>query len=227
LIGAVALFIGTAGLAGAHEHREVADGQYEMTIGFLNEPAIVEEPNGLDLRVAKVAADEHETEGTPAAGEEDEHAGEPVEGLQDTLQAEVTHAGQTMPLTLRAAFSEPGAYKADFIPTAEGTYTFHIFGTIEGIQIDESFTSGPDTFSEVASRSTMNFPATDGGDSAASAAVEDAQDSADSAQTLAIIGIIAGVLGLAAGVAGVMLARNARTAAAPATAARPADGVDY
>ncbi len=41
---------GSAITAIAHEHREVADGQYELTVGFLNEPAFVNQQNGLDLR---------------------------------------------------------------------------------------------------------------------------------------------------------------------------------
>jgi len=190
------LLLTLATTASAHEHREV--GEYELTVGFTTEPALINEPNGLSLAVQT---------GT-------EENGPPVEGLQETLGAEITYAGETMPLELRASFGEPGSYTADIFPTAEGAYTFRIFGTIEGMEIDESFTSGPETFDEVMSTSAIAFPAveasTDGGETATSETSE-AQDTADSAQTLAIIGIIAGVLGLAAGVAGAMMAMNARS----------------
>ncbi|RIK39069.1 MAG: hypothetical protein DCC58_15850, partial [Chloroflexi bacterium] len=99
----------TAGLASAHEHRHVADDKYEMVVGFLTEPAVQNQVNGLDLRVAM--HDEH-------AGEDDE--GIPVEGLQNTLQAEVTFGGQTRQLELEPAFNAPGRYRAYFIPTAPG-----------------------------------------------------------------------------------------------------------
>ncbi len=191
---ATTLLLVLATSASAHEHREV--GEYEFTVGFMSEPALVNEPNGLSLAVQLGHGDD----------------GTPVEGLHETLEAEITYAGETQPLELRARFGQPGSYTADVFPTAEGTYTFRIFGTIEGMEIDESFTGGPDTFSEVESTNAIAFPASESGlDEGGSSAVTEAQDAADSAQTLAIIGIIAGVLGLAAGAAGVMMAMNART----------------
>lgn len=182
----------------AHERRAVGD--YEIVIGFLNEPAIVEEPNGLDLRVSR------------GSGE----AAEPVEGLAETLQAEVIYGGQSMPLELRPAFGQPGAYRSDFIPTAEGAYTFHITGQIEGMEIDETFTSGPDTFSEVASRAAMSFPNEVAAVGEVAAEVSDAADSADSAQTLAIVALVVAVLGLLVGVAAFVLSRRG-AAREPAT----------
>lgn len=193
----VVLLLGLAATASAHEHREV--GEYELTVGFAEEPALINEPNGLSLDVQLGHSDD----------------GTPVEGLQETLDAEITYAGETKNLELRARFGQPGAYIADVFPTAEGAYTFRIFGTIEGIEIDESFTSGPETFSEVVSTSDIAFPATEGGtDDGGSNAASKAQDTADSARTLAIVGIIASVLGLAAGLAGAMMAMNARSARA-------------
>jgi hypothetical protein len=70
----------------------------------------------------------------------------------------VMFAGETKPLELRARFGQPGSYVADLLPTAEGTYSFRIFGTIEGTDIDETFTGGPDTFSEVESTDSIAFP---------------------------------------------------------------------
>jgi hypothetical protein len=201
---AFVLLIALAMTASAHEHREVGD--YELTVGFSVEPALINEPNGLSLAVQ--------------VGTEDD--GPPVEGLQETLEAEVTYAGETKPLELRARFGQPGSYIADIFPTAEGAYTFRIFGTIEGMEIDESFTSGPETFSEVESTGDIAFPAAatdDGGD--ADAAVAEAQDAADSARTLAIIGITLSVISLAAvagGVIGVMkAARAGRASSGPVT----------
>ncbi|MGH8245745.1 MAG: hypothetical protein ACREUU_04865, partial [Gammaproteobacteria bacterium] len=37
-------------------------------------------------------------------------------------------------------------------------YTFRIFGDLEGEQIDESFSSGPETFSSVDDVSELQFP---------------------------------------------------------------------
>lgn len=204
VVAAIAL-LAVAGTAGAHEHRHVADDQFHMTVGFLEEPALQNEPNGLSLRVTSAHEDD--------AG---------VEGLQETLQAEVIYGGQTMPLDLEPAFNDPGHYVAHFIPTATGAYTFRIFGTIEGNAVDESFTGGPTTFSEVASTESMMFPAPSPAEDPVALAA-DAQDSADGARTLAVVGIVVGLLGLVAGVLGAFLALRARMPAAGAPVRAKAD----
>lgn len=153
-------------VASAHERREVADGQYRMVVGFLDEPAFVGLKNGLDLRVEKLgpaeaspAAENPASEqGTPVAGSPAEEQGTPVEGLADTLKAEVIYGDQTMELELTPAYGEPGVYESVFFPMATGTYTFHIYGEIEGTPIDESFTSSPEGFSEVEPIEPLQFP---------------------------------------------------------------------
>ena len=205
---AVSMLVSVVGLASAHEHRDV--GPYTLTVGFRNEPAIADEPNGLDLRVMQ-------GEGQDA---------KPVEGLEKTLKAEVLFGGQRMPLTLRAVYGKPGSYTADFIPTQPGDYTFHIFGTINGTSVDERFTSSPTTFSPVQDRSTLTFPA------AAEpplAAVHDmtmqAQHTADQARLLGIAGLVVGVLGLIAGLGGLLTARRAQ-AMRPAPRVAPGQSGD-
>ncbi len=136
----------------AHEHREVADGQFEMTVGFLNEPAFVNLQNGFDLRVVTLGDD-----ATPT--DDDEDGGTiPVEGLSDTLEVTVIYGDQEMELELEPVYNQPGAYRAIFFPTATRAYTFHVTGEIEGNEIDETFTSGPETFSEVEPIEPLQFP---------------------------------------------------------------------
>ncbi len=138
--------------ASAHEHREVTDGQYELVVGFLIEPAYSGQQNGLDLRVAKL-----DPNATPVAEGEDAPT-TPTEGLETTLQAEVFFADQSMPLVISASYGEPGSYESVFFPTQPGDYSFHIFGTIEGVAIDETFTSGPDTFGPMEDPAPLQFP---------------------------------------------------------------------
>jgi hypothetical protein len=156
--GVLVLFFGMVPSgASAHEHRDVADGQYSLVVGFLDEPAFTGEKNGLDLRVAKhdpAAAGAETTEGEEAVEEE----GTPVVGLEDTLKAEVIYGDQKMELTLEPRFQAPGAYDAHFFPTAAGDYTFRIYGDIEGAAIDETFTSSPEGFSSVQAREDLEFP---------------------------------------------------------------------
>jgi hypothetical protein len=87
-----------------------------------------------------------------------EEGGTPVEGLAETLKAEVIYGDQRMDLELRPRFGQPGAYAAYFFPMAEGDYSFRIYGQIEGNAIDETFTSGPETFAAVQPREPLEFP---------------------------------------------------------------------
>ena len=134
----------------AHETRTIADGHYEIVVGFMNEPVFAGDKSGLEFWVTEAAA-------TPAAGEEAE--GAPVEGLAETLQAEVIYGDQTMELPLTAMWDEPGGYYSVFFPSeSEGDYTFRIFGTIGDVEIDETFTSGPETFGPVEDPEPLRFP---------------------------------------------------------------------
>ena len=175
--------VGT-GVVLAHESRAV--GELTFTVGFLDEPVFSGQKSGLELRVSR--------------GEE------PVEGLEESLEAEVTFGTDTRELPISAQFGEPGAYRSIFFPTAAGPYTFRIFGEIDGQPIDESFTSGPDTFSEVqdvaGGQFPVVFPAT--GD-----IVRDAEAGAGAATT-ATVALVLGAAGLLAGLValGLTLARR-------------------
>ncbi|MEJ7652596.1 MAG: hypothetical protein WKH64_04215 [Chloroflexia bacterium] len=96
--------------ASAHEHREV--GKYEFVVGFQNEPAYVNQPNGVWVSIHEVAPTE------AAAGAEE---GRADRGVGEDPEGNGAAGAATMPVTLRAAFGEPGVYLGDFIPTTEGT----------------------------------------------------------------------------------------------------------
>ena len=135
----------------AHESRVIADSQYEIVVGFMNEPVFAGDKSGLEFWVSEVSM------ATPSANGEEE--GTPVEGLEETLQAEVIFGDQTMELPLEATWNEPGGYGSVFFPMAPGDYTFRIYGAIGDVEIDESFTSGPETFSVVQDPAPLQFPA--------------------------------------------------------------------
>jgi hypothetical protein len=120
-----------------HEVREVGD--YTFVVGFIDEPVYAGQKSGLEFSVT--------------TGDE-----QPVEGLEETLQGEVIHEGETQELPLSPRFGEPGWYESVFFPTAAGQYSFHIFGEIEGVAVDESFTSGEETFGDVADAASGQFP---------------------------------------------------------------------
>jgi hypothetical protein len=133
----------------AHETRAIGDGQYQIVVGFINEPVFAGDKSGLEFWVTEVST------ATPGAGDED---GAPIEGLEETLQAEVLFADQTLALPLSPIFDEPGGYYSVFFPMEPGDYTFRIYGAIDGTEIDESFTSGPETFGPVEDPAPLRFP---------------------------------------------------------------------
>lgn len=191
--GAGALALLAAPLAvDAHEVRTV--GEYEFVVGFLDEPAFAGEKNGLDLRISALGPS------TPVA-EDEELAG--VEDLEETLEAEVIFGDQTMALPLEAAWNDPGAYESFFFPMEPGDYTFRIFGTIDGAEVDESFTSSPEGFNSVQDSAPLRFPAE------SAAAIESTVVGFFAGGNATGLGAALG--GFAAGAAGVaVLARRAR-----------------
>lgn len=172
------------GIASAHEHREI--GEYEFVVGFANEPAYENEQNGIWVSVKN-----HET-------------GAPIEGLEDTLKAQVIFGAQTRDMQLTPAWDEKGVYTSQFYPTAAGDYTFRFFGEIDGTPVDEKFTSSPEGFHAVSSVGELQFPAQVSTNAQLQAQIRTAQ--------------MLGAAGLAVGVAGLLLAAwalRSRRAAQP------------
>jgi hypothetical protein len=182
VLGVVLTMVVGIGTTLAHEVREV--GELTLVVGFLEEPVYSGQKSGLDLTVSR--------------------GDEPIEGLEETLQAEVSFDGQVRDLPISPVFGEAGAYRSVFFPTAAGPYTFHLFGTVDGEEIDESFTSGSDTFSEVQDVTGGQFPVVlpAAGDTARDA---EAGAAAAGTATLALViggaGLVAGLVALGLGVA--------------------------
>jgi hypothetical protein len=210
-LATAALFL-APGVAGAHEERDI--GPITMAVGFGTEPgAYAGLPNSVQVILSK--------------GEK------PVLDLGDHLQVTVEFGGDTSePMTLEplfeiGEFGTPGDYRAFFVPSQPGRYTFHFTGSVEGTTIDQSFTSGPKTFAEVQDLSSATFPpvsaptTTDlatrvdqeaARSKAAVAAARDAAASADddasSATTLGIVGIVVGAIGVILGGIGFAMRRR-------------------
>ncbi|MPZ98514.1 MAG: hypothetical protein GEU80_04090 [Dehalococcoidia bacterium] len=203
VLGAVALAtFAIATVAEAHERREVAG--HTFVVGFEVEPALESEPNAVSVRITQ--------------GEGD--ATTPVEGLEESLQVEVTHAdsGTAATYPLSPAFGDAGHYTADLIPTATGTYSFRFFGSLGGQEIDEVFESGEGTFSDVGSAQVLHFPREvaavselQGVVQGAQDAAFDAEDQASSAQTVATAALAVGALGVVVGGVGVAMAARRKS----------------
>jgi hypothetical protein len=123
--------------AAARETRTLAD-RFTVEIGFVHEPAIQADTNGMWLRI---------TEGD-----------QPVEGLEQTLQAEVIYGDAVRLLPVIPSIEEAGVYTSTFIPVQPGDYTFRISGSIADLAIEESFTSAPEGVAPVDARIDYEFP---------------------------------------------------------------------
>jgi hypothetical protein len=192
----------SAGPASAHEARKI--GKYDVEVGFGDEPAYTGDKNSVQLLL-------------------NEANDKPVVDLGDTLKVDITTGSSTddtqkLSMTMQPNFEvggdgTPGDYRAWFVPTAPGPYTFHFTGSIKGQKVDEKFTSSPTTFDEVQDPAQVEFPVKDPTTGQLTARVDretqrlntaladarrQAKDEAGTALLIAIVGVVVGVLGLAA-----------------------------
>ena len=150
----------------------------------------------------------------------------PVEGLEQTLQVEVTHvaSGASRILGLQAAWGDPGHYVAGLIPTAAGVYEFRVFGSIEGMAVDETFVSqgGGGGFDDIGTSADIQFPVQlpelreiESGVRGAIQTARQAQDAAlasqqsSSGNALSIVALIVGIVGAVLGVGGIFFGLRA------------------
>jgi hypothetical protein len=203
--GVIVLAPATAALA----HTDVDQGPIGFAIGFGTEPAYAGQPNSAQLLISKA--------GTPV-----------TDVASGDLSVEVGFGDQTTKVSVEpdfevGEFGSPGDYRAWFIPSQTGTYTFHVTGTVDGQSIDFTVKSGPKTSSDVVDPNEATFPAVnaptaqelaariDQESSRAAdvqAAASTASDDASTAKSLAFVGIILGAIGVIAGIAALAAARR-------------------
>ncbi len=177
---ALTLCLALLASAPASAHGKTQVGDYELEIGFHNEPAYLNQPNGLDLFVTNSKTDEM------------------VTGLEDSLQAEIIFGSSKKAIQIEPQ-EEDGAYIAYMVPTEVGDYTWHIFGTIENTPVDVSMTSSPDTFGSVEPLSDYTFPGTTTANAGSGSATSTA---------VSVAGVVLGLLGSILGLMALLAARR-------------------
>ncbi|MBE3559437.1 MAG: hypothetical protein IMW89_09445 [Ktedonobacteraceae bacterium] len=202
----------------AHEKRHV--GNYTFVVGFLNEPAYLNQLNSIDFTVCQGS------DCTYTVKDGQRVLSNPVQDAEKTLKAEVSMGGSApLALPLKPRYGNPGKYSSYFLPTKTGAYTFHIFGTLNGQNIDEKFTSGPNTFGEVEPLNTypaVASQAQSGDNNNAAALRQQVQAARDSANTATIFGIAGSLLGIV-GLGTAIFALTRKPSAATAGAASAAE----
>ncbi len=192
---AAALMVAAPSAVLAHESRDVSG--YKFVVGWIGEPALEGQKNGVDLRITQ--------------------ADKPVEGVEKTLQVEITHkaSGTKKTFALRTIFRDPGHYTADLIPTAPGQYEMRFFGKVGNTEVDQTFISGPGRYGDIEPTTEIAFPVAApqvrevaGSAKQALEAAQAAEDAASTARTIGIAGSVLGVLGIAVGGGAFMVARR-------------------
>jgi hypothetical protein len=192
----------------ASAHGEHKVGNYTFVVGFGTEPAYAGETNSVQLMISD--------------------GGKPVTDAKGLKAAVSTGDADPKEMALQPWFGqgwgEPGDYRAFFIPTAPGAYTFRITGTLGGRKIDERYTSGEDGFDEVTDPAEVQYPVQEPTgarvttrleretarlNAAVAAEREAADEEVAGARRLATIGLAVGALGLLVAVgAGVVALRR-------------------
>jgi hypothetical protein len=219
-----AMALAALAAAPASAHAKRTTGRYRFEVGFGTEPAYAGQPNSLQVLISR--------DGKPATD---------LAGQLDGLMAHAFYGRQADPklentmLSLAPYFGDdwgtPGDYRAFFVPTQPGSYTFELKGRLGNQKIDLTVPSGPGTFGDVNDPAKVAFPAVKdpttaqlaqrldreaarmtGIAAAATAAQRDAEDTATQARLLALGGLLIGIVGLVVAA----LAWGRRTAAPPA-----------
>jgi len=121
-------------------HEGVMVGNYELEIGWLNEPPIVGQQNAVVVNVAD----------TSGGGSE------PVEDVS-ALTVTISYGGQNKTLTLQPLGEDtPGQFVAPILPTVAGLYTISLGGTLGDLAVNASVEP-----EEVQPSETMQFPVLD------------------------------------------------------------------
>lgn len=169
----------------AHERRAIANGKYDVVVGWDVEPAYASEKNAASIRISKA--------GTNPA--------EPVTGVEKTLKVDIRQGATTRTFDLRAVFGQPGYYVADIVPTRDGDYVWSFTGSIGSDQVNEKFDTADHKFNAVEPAAGLQFPVAVPDPAQTAADVQSARAAAQSAQTFGMIGIGVGVLALLVAVA--------------------------
>ncbi len=200
----LALLPASPALAHGDEHA----GDLSIVIGFGAEPAYAGMPNSVQVVL--------------------EHDGEPVTDAKgmtvDVTFGDATTSYDLDPNFLIGVYGEPGDYRAFFVPSQPGPYTFHVMGEVDGEEIDVEMTSGPAAFAEVQDTLDAAFPPVEAPSNdelagrleaegarveAAQAAAQQAADDASSIRTIAVIALVIGAIGVIAAIAAIARTRKA------------------
>jgi len=119
-------------------------GEYRIEIGWMNEPVVSKETNGIELFVSPLE---------PGLDLKDQKFHDGIAGLEKSLKIQLLYKEEKITLSLSADHSIPGKYYAFVNPTVSGFYQANILGNIKETPI--SLSMHPPKVDE---RSYIEFP---------------------------------------------------------------------
>ncbi|HMD81576.1 MAG TPA: hypothetical protein VKE92_09740 [Anaerolineales bacterium] len=118
-------------------HESITVGDYEIEVGWVNEPPVAGQLNGIEMHVSNTSSGEHQ----------------PVEDIS-SLTVKVSYGGQSKALTLEPLGEDaPGQFQASLLPTIPGQYTLTFGGQLGDTPVDAHLEP-----EEVAPADTIQFP---------------------------------------------------------------------
>ena len=121
----------------AEAHITKVFGNYQVEVGWDNEPAYTSLENGAQVTIKKGSGD----------------SAKPVINALKDIQISIKYGSVTKPLDLLPSSTVDGQYDAPLIPTRVGTYSLVMKGTVEDQSIDTEI-----PLDDVASVDALNFP---------------------------------------------------------------------
>lgn len=139
LLLAGSLFLaGFASITPALAHNEIERGDISIVGGWLSEPPLVNQLNGIELNITRISN------------------GQPVNNALAQAEVSISKGGETKPLDFQPS-EEPGVYIATILPTQTGQYAVAFRGNIGG----QAF-NGQIEIEDVGNTRTFEFPPTTG-----------------------------------------------------------------
>ena len=132
-------------------HTIDAVGEYRVEIGWMNEPVVSGETNGIEFYVSPLIACPEILEPMKCAESQEFQNG--IEGLKKTVKMQLVYNDESINLPLSPDHDIPGKYYAFVNPTVSGFYQANVLGSIEDTPI--SLSMHPP---KVAERSYIEFP---------------------------------------------------------------------
>jgi hypothetical protein len=142
------LFFGLLGNASAHKSEVV--GNYEIEVGWENEPPIAGKENAITIMITPVPTDDaieddrvheeiHDNTNQTITETEHEHGENSISGLASILDVSITLDDEKTDLVLVEDGKTPGLYIGAYTPSKVGHPLVHVFGTINEESVEVTF----------------------------------------------------------------------------------------